>query len=110
MVARLDAPAEPGDRLIWSARMAKMEQAIFRNWRLFPVPIASCEFDPPAEESAVMRAHLLNWTLGPALLGAIVAAGGADGPAGPAFDALLVLWRGFFGLAGFFGGFYLVCV
>jgi len=57
-----------------------------------------------------MRAHLLNWILGPALLGAIVAAGGADAPAGPALDALLALWRGLFGLAVFFGGFYLVCV
>jgi hypothetical protein len=57
-----------------------------------------------------MRAHLLNWTLGPALLGAIVAAGGADAPAGTALDALIALWRGFLGLAGFFGAFYLVCV
>src|SRR5437879_404846 len=55
-----------------------------------------------------MRAHLLNWTLGPALLGAIFAAGGADAPRGPALDSLLGLWRGFFGLAGFFGALYLV--
>jgi hypothetical protein len=57
-----------------------------------------------------MKAHLLNWTLGPALLGAILAAGGAEAPAGPALDSLLALWRGFFGLAGFFGAFYLISV
>jgi hypothetical protein len=55
-----------------------------------------------------MRAHLLNWTLGPALLGAIIAGGGAVAPAVPAFDALVALWRGVVGLAGFFVAFYLV--
>jgi hypothetical protein len=57
-----------------------------------------------------MKSHLLNWTLGPALLGAIFAAGGAEAPAGPALGALFALWRGFFGLAGFFVAFYLVSV
>jgi len=57
-----------------------------------------------------MRAHLVNWTLGPALLGAIVAAGGAEAPAGPALDSLLAAWRGFFALTGFFAAFYLVSV
>ena len=61
-----------------------------------------------AVESTGMRAHLVNWTLGPALLGVIFASGGADAPAGPPLDALLGVWRGFFGLAWFFGAFYLV--
>lgn len=55
-----------------------------------------------------MKAHLLNWTLGPALLAAIFAANGADPPAAPASDILLGLPSVVVGLAGFFGTFYLI--
>ena len=37
-----------------------------------------------SESVAGMKAHLLNWTLGPAVLGAIFASAGADPPPGPA--------------------------
>ena len=55
-----------------------------------------------------MKAHLLNWTLGPALLAAIFAANGADPPAARARDILLGIPSVVVGLAGFFGTFYLV--
>lgn len=55
-----------------------------------------------------MKAHLVNWTLGPAILSAILACGGADPLAGPALHGWLELARTIVGLAGFFGAFYVV--
>ena len=52
-----------------------------------------------------MKAHLLNWTLGPAILAAIVAAGGANPLAASALETLLGLPGRVVGLAGFFGTF-----
>jgi len=61
-----------------------------------------------AKDVVGMKAHLLNWTLGPALLSAIFAASGADPPAAPASQILLGLPSVFVGFAGFFGTFYLI--
>jgi hypothetical protein len=55
-----------------------------------------------------MKAHLLNWTLGPAILSAIFASGGAEPLVDPALPGWLELARTIVGLAGFFGAFYVI--
>jgi hypothetical protein len=55
-----------------------------------------------------MKAHLLNWTLGPAILGAIFASAGAVPPPPPALEVWLGYPREVLGVAGFFGAWYLV--
>jgi hypothetical protein len=55
-----------------------------------------------------MKAHLLNWTLGPAMLAMILAAGGADPPVASAGDTWLEFVRTMVGLTGFFATWYLV--
>jgi hypothetical protein len=57
-----------------------------------------------------MKAHLLNWALGPAFLGAVFASSGSDPPAAPALDAWLGGLRAVAGLAGFFGAVWLVAL